>query len=557
MANEIESGRLVRPELSNGQLVALAATACGGAAWLFQKLTEQPEDRDTGSDPSGPTPLPTHLRGRLHAAVDSQAVRSIEQRADELAPVVQGYRERAVELAGVASVEGGKRLSRAEKELARRRKQSAKSVKRLERQAGRRVDTTRQVVGDVPRLLAGMVDNGRQDVRQFEKAAGQRADGLRRTTSNLTGEVTTMANEHVRRLQERGQEAADAIGTTLRDGSKDTTSRVSGVRDQVVSLAKSSSGDVTALINDVREDARRNLPDVAKTVGERAAEIGHQVADTANRAGQAVSERAATTGSGVSTGAAADALGRAQSAISDATHKAAAAAGPALGKVGDRIGHLSDDLRDDPSALRDRVVGQSQEALKTLQGQAGHVAQSAKDLVPAAKDLVPTAKVSSLAPDRASEARDRGLDMAALLQSNIPSFISQVTDLIEQTGDKTGTRVHETRKQGAKAVEGAEDGLQSALDRLSEAAKRAAQVGDQAVAASSHFRGSTRNAAHRTADAGKDGVESIIWLGAAGVAMYYGVLSPEQRATVNKVGGKIGRGLGKVITEVRGRDQKF
>ena len=553
MANEIESGRPARPELSTGQLVALAASACGGAAWVFQKLTERPEDRyDTSGSDS-----PTHLRGRLHAAIDSNAVRSIEQRANDLAPVVQTYRERAVELAGVATAEGGKRLTEAERELARRRKQSSKSVRRLEKQVNRRVDASRQMAGDVPGLLAGMVDNGRQDVRQLEKLAGQRADGLRRTTANLTGEVTTMANEHVKRLQERGQEAADAIGATLRDSSKDTTSRVTDVRDQVVALAKSSSGDVTALIQDVREDARKNLPDVAKTVGDRAAEIGHQVADSATRAGHAVSERAAATGSGVSTGSATDALGRAQSAISDATHKAAAVAGPALGKVGDRISHLSDDLRDDPSSVRDRVVGQGQGALKSLQDQAGNAARSAKDLVPAAKDFVPSGKVSSLVPDRASEARERGLDMAALLQSNIPSFISQITDLIEQTSGKTGSRVHDARKQGAKAVDGAEDGLQSALDRLGEAAKRAAQVGDQAVAASSHLRGSTRNAAHRTADAGKDGFESIVWLGAAGVAMYYGVLSPEQRATVNKVGGKIGRGVGKLITEVRGRDQKF
>ena len=552
MVKEIESGTPARPELRTGQLVALAAAACGGAAWLFQKMTQQPEDRYPETYLSGPT----HLRGRLHAAVDSDTVRSIETRANELAPVVQGYRERAVELAGVVNAEGGRRLTEAEKELARRRRLSAKSVKRLEKQLNHRVDSTRQVVSDVPGLLAGMVDNGRQEVRQIEKAAGQRADDLRRTTSNLTGEVTTMANEHVRRLQERGQGAADAIGATLRDSSKDTTGRVNAVRDQVVALAKSSSGDVTALLQDARDDARRNLPDVAKTVSDRAAVIGHQVADGAARAGHVVSERAASTGSGVPSGTATDALGRAQSVISDATQKAAAVAGPAIGKVGDRIAHLSDDLRDDPSAVRDRLVGQGQGALKTIQGQAGQAAQTAKDLVPAARDLVPSGKQSGT-EQRTVEARERGLDMAALLQSNIPSFISQVTDLIEQTGGKTGSRVEDARKQGAKAVDGAEDGLQSALDRLGEVAKRAAQVGDQAVAASSHFRGSTRNAAYRTADAGKDGLESVIWLGAAGVAMYYGVLSPEQRATVSRVGRKVGQGLGKVITEVRGRDQKF
>lgn len=546
MANEIVLGRPARPELSTGQLVALAATACGGVAWLVQKLTDEPDDRY----PATSLTSATDLRGKLHAAVDSGAVRVLEQRANELAPVVQEYRERAVELAGIANVEGARRVKSAEKELARRRKQSAKSVHRLEKQVSRRVDRTRKAIDAAPIVVAGIIDTGRQDVRALEKSVTQRADGLRRTTSNRTGEVTTMANEHVKRLQERGLEAADAIGATIRDSSKDTTTRVTGVRDQVVALAKTSSGDVTALLHDAREDARKSLPDVAKTVSERAAEIGHQVADSASRAGHAVSERAAATGGGVSTGGASDAMGRAQSAISDATQKAAAVAGPALGKVSERIGHLSDEIRDDPSGVRDRLVGQGQGALKSIQGQATQTAQTARDLVPVVKH-------GELSPDRAIEARNRGLDMAALLQSNVPSFIAHVTDLIEQTGGKTGARVHDVQKQGARVVGEAEDGLQAALDRFGDAAKRAAQVGDQAVAASSHFRGSTRSAAHRTADAGKDGFESVVWLGAASVAMYYGVLSPEQRATVNKVGRKVGHGLGKVIGEVRGRDHKF
>ncbi len=542
MSEVIEPGRADRPELSTAQLVAVAAAACGGAAWLFQKLTERPED-DAASV------APVELRGRLHALADSEAVRAVERRGNELAPVVQSYRERVERIAGVAGAEGAKRLNDAEKRLAKQRKQSGKAVQRAEKQLGKQVARTRQTIETAPVALAGMVDTGRQEIRHFEKSVGARADGLRKTTSGLTGEVTTMANEHVKRLQERGQGAADAIGATLRDSSRDTSSRIADVRDQVVALAKTSSGDVEALLQDVTEDVRKNLPDVAKTVSDRAAEIGHQVADSASRAGQAVSERAAVASDRVPGGS--EAVGRAQSALTDATQKAAAVAGPAIEKFSGRLGHLSDDLRDDSSAFRSKVVEQGQGALKSLQGQA---AQTAKDLVPIGKQA---GAIQDRAQDRASEARDRGLDLAALLHSNVPSFLAQVTDMIEQTSGKTGSQVSDARKQAAIAVDGAEDGLQAALDRLGEAAKRAAQVGDQAVAASSHFRGASRNAAHRTADAGKDGFESVIWLGAAGVAMYYGVLSPEQRATVNKLGLKFGRGLGKVIGEIRGHDQKF
>ncbi len=542
MSDVIEPGRADRPELSTGQLVAIAAAACGAAAWVFQKLTEGPEDEAVSG-------APVDLRGRLHALADSDTVRSVERRGNELAPVVQSYRERAGQLAGMAGAEGAKRLTDAEKRLATQRRQSGRAIQRTEKRLGKRVDRTRRMIETAPVALAGMVDTGREQIRSLEKSAGARADDLRKTTSGLTGEVTTMTNQHVKRLQERGQGAADAIGATLRDSTRDTSSRIADVRDQVVALAKTSSGDVEALLHDVTRDARKNLPDVAKTVSDRASEIGHQVADSASRAGQTVSDRAAGASDRVPGGS--DAVGRAQSALSDATQKAAAIAGPAIEKASGRLGHLSDDLRDDPSALRSRLVEQGQGALKSIQGQA---AQTAKDLVPIAKQA---GTVQNRAQDRASEARDRGLDLAALLQSNVPSFLAQVTDMIDQTSGRTGSQVSDARKQAAKAVDGAEDGLQSALDRLGEAAKRAAQVGDQAVAASSHFRGSTRNAAHRTADAGKDGFESVIWLGAAGVAMYYGVLSPEQRATVNKVGLKVGRGLGKVIGEIRGQDQKF
>ena len=529
-----------RSEIGTGQLIAIAAAACGGAAWLFQKLTSDEE-----KEPATTEPIPANLRTHLHALVESEPVRAAERRGDALAPVVRGYRKRAGRLAETANAEGTKRLVEAERQLARRRKQTAAVGHDVEKQVGHQADRVRQLVGDVTDRVTSAIDDGRTELRHVERSAGKRAGQLRKTTTGRTGEVTTMANEHVRRLQERGHEAAESISSTLRDNSKDTASRVADVREQVVSLAKTSSKDVGALIHDVREDARKNLPDVARTVTDRAADLGHQVADGATRAGHVIGERASQAGDRVPGGS--DTASRAQSTITDVTQKAAALAAPALGKVGDRLGHLSDDVRDDPSGVRDRLVEQGQGALKTIQSQ---VSRSSKD----APDI--GSKVEIL-QGRAAEARDRGLDLTALLQSNIPSFLAQVTDLIEQAGDKSGDRVKEARKQGAEVVGSAEDQVQSAIDRLSEAARRAAQVGDQAVAASSHFRGASRNAAHKTADAGKDGFESIIWLGAAGVAMYYGILSPEQRATVNKYGRKAGRGLGKVIGEIRGQDQKF
>ena len=538
MENPQPGERDDRAEIGTGQLIAIAAAACGGAAWLFQKLTNRADEEPT-------EPIPANLRSHLHALVESDAVRALERRGDALVPVVQTYRDRAGEIAGTVNTEGSKRLAEAERQLGHRRRQSAAVAQDVERQVADRVGRARHLIDDVPDRISAVVGDGRKELRQLEKSIGDRAGGLRQSTSDRTGEVTTMANEHVKRLQERGQEAAGSISSTLRDSSKDTAGRVADVREQVVSLARSSTRDVGSLIHDVRDDARRNLPDVAKVLTERASGIGHQVAEGATRAGQAIGERAAQAGDRVPAGS--DTASRTQSTIADVSQRAAAIAAPALGVIGDRLGHLSGDIRDDPNGVRERLVGQGQGALKTIQSQ---VSRSAKDAPDAGRQL-------EILQGRATEARDRGLDLTALLQSNIPSFLAQVTDLIEQAGDKSGSRVKDVRKQSADVVGSAEDQVQSAIDRLGEAARRAAQVGDQAVAASSHLRGASRNAAHRTADAGKDGLESIIWLGAAGVAMYYGILNPEQRATVNKYGLKVGRGLGRVIGEIRGRDQKF
>ena len=483
------------PELGTGQLLALAATASGGIAWLIQRAISRSDEVET-------KPAPVNLRTHLHALVESDAVRNIERRSNELAPVVADYRTRAGKAVERANRERNRRLTEAEKIIAQRRKESTKALQGLEREVGRQVDRTRHIIDDAPGRLSAAVDDRRQELRQLEKIAAQRAADLRQATSTRTGEATIMANENFRRLQERGAEAAGAISATLRDGSKDTTGRVIDVRDQVVSLAKTSSKDVGALLGDVREDARKNLPVVAKTVGDRATGLGQQVAGTA---------------------------------------------GPTIGKLGERIGSLTEDVKTNPRAVRARVAEQGQALIRSAQDQA----RTARELVPL------TGKGSAASADDTDVARQRGLDLAGLLQSNIPSFLAQVTDMIEQAGDASGKRAQDGRRQGAKVSAEAESQLQSTLDRLGEAARRAAQVGDQAVAASSHLRGASRNAAHKTADAGKDGLESIIWLGAAGVAMYYGVLTPEQRAKVSKVGVQVGRGLGKVITEVRGRDQKF
>jgi len=532
------SERSGQPEIGTGQLIAIAATACGGAAWLFQRLTSRAEDEQPESPPA-------NLRTHLHALVESEPVRAVERRSDALTPVVQQYRDRAGQLVTAANVEGSKRLGDAERRLARQRKRSTLAVHDFERGANRRVRRAQRIVETTPARLSSAVEDRRKELKLLERSVGDQAESLRRTASGKTEEVTTMANEHVKRLQERGQQAAESISSTLRDGSKDTATRVADVREQVASLAKTSTRDVGALILDVREDARKNLPEVGKVVTGRAADLGQQVAEGVKRSGQIVGDRAALLGDRGQPGA--DTAGKAQATISDIGQKAATLAGPALGRFGERLGHLSDDVRQDPAGVRDRIREQGQGALKSIQSQVGRTTDDAQ---------ASTQEVE-IVRGRTDEDRSRGVDFTSLIQSNIPSFLAQVTDLIEQAGDKSGSRVKEVRKQGASVVGGAEDQVQSAIDRLGEAARRAAQVGDQAVAASSHLRGTSRKAAHRTADASKDGVESIIWLGAAGVAMYYGILNPEQRATVNKYGRKVGLGLGKVIGEIRGQDQKF
>lgn len=512
------------PTLSTGQVLGLAAAAAGGAAWLIQALTSERDD----------TPEATaSLRGRLHAAVESEPVRRAEARGEALAPLVRQARAEVSALTARAQTDGAAVLGRAETSSRSQRKQAGKAAAALLERTARLTAALPTDTGDATKRL-----------RQAQGSAVRQAGELSRSTAQTSAEVTTMVGERAKRLQERGLKAADQIGATLRDGSRDGASRAADARDQVVSLARASSKDVSSLLQDVRDEAQKTLPDVARTLADRAVDVGHQVADSATKAGKALGDRAHDASDRAP--ATDDLAGRAQATISDVTQRAAAVAAPALGKLGERLGHLTDDIRVDPAAVRDTLVGQSQSALRTVQEQVGRTAGNA-----------PSGNAVEILQSRANGARDKGLDVAGLLQSNVPAFLQQVTDLLEQTTGKSGAVIKDVRRDGAKVVGDAEGQLQSTLDRLTAAAKHAAQVGDQAVAASSHFRGASKNAAHRTADAGKDGVESIIWLGAAGVAMYYGILNPEQRATVNRFGRKAGRTLGTLITEVRGRDQKF
>ncbi len=583
-------------DLTTGQLIGLAAAACGGAALVIQALTKDDEQSSKELAP---------VRSRLHAAVESDAVRAAEQRVQEAAPVVAFYRDRArseVEArrkeldsllnargkdAKAARKQAGKRLKQAEKDLKAYRNDVRKAGKeishvvddqrhRVEDQlhrygkgAAHARDRAEGLIGDgrtrasdaaasardqsghVGAQVAGaagaaglVLAHGRDRIAHTGHEAGARLDDVRSTVES--GEVKQMANDRIKDLQERGAKAAEQLQSTLKDSNKDLSERLATAREQVSTFAQSSGKDLAAIAQDARDDARKNLPDVTRTVVDRASELGHQVAESASRAGKTLSERASEVSDRAPVGG--DAAARAQSALHDVTSKAAAVAGPALGAIGERVGHLADDFRDDPGKRASKAVESGQSALQSASGRAASVMQN----------LVPVSgKSVEIVEDRASKARDKGADLSSMLQGNLPALIQQVSDLIDQAGNKGGDRLDDARKTGARLTNDAEDQLQSAADRFLEAARRAAQVGDQAVAASSHLRGTTKNAAHKTADAGKDGVESIIWLGAAGVALYYGVLSPEQRSTVNKYGARAGRMLGKLISEVRGQDQKF
>ncbi|HEV2527970.1 MAG TPA: hypothetical protein VGT61_05950 [Thermomicrobiales bacterium] len=558
-------------ELTTGQLIGIAAAACGGAAFLIQALTRDDEPEASV--------LPTTMeaapvRSRLHQAVESEAVRTAEQRLQEAAPVVAAYRERAraevearrkdldrlVEAGGkdarAARKQASKRLAQAEKDL----KAYRKDAKKLRARAGRAVKDGRKrahVLGDDVQAQAGhygaalagtataaglALEHGRERAATLGKGTQARLDDVRSSVG--LGEVGHMANDRIRELQERGARAAGQLQSTLKDPNRDLTHRLAEAREQVTAFAQASGKDLATIAQDVREDARRNLPEVTKTVTERAGGIGQQVAEGASRAGKTLSERAAEVadrGSGSGEG-----TGRAQSTLLDVTAKAAAVAGPALGAIGERVGHLAEGIQEDPGKRSGKSSDQGQSPLLSVRERAAHDVQ---DLVPGGGKSV------EILQDRRS--KDQGGDLSSLLQGNLPALVQQVSNLIEQASDKSGTRLGDARRESARLANDAEDQLQSAADRFLEAARHAAKVGDQAVAASSHLRGTTRNAAHKTADAGKDGVESIIWLGAAGVALYYGVLNPDQRATVNKYGARAGRLVGKLITEVRGQDQKF
>lgn len=531
MVNQSDSGSQ-RPttwnqsrELSTGQVIGVAAAIGGGAALIFQAIANR-DERDT------PT---VELRERLHRAVDADPVQAAERRINDLIPVAGTYRDRGAKAVRSTRKDAGKRVDRATKTLDRDADQFIAALTDRERDLVKRVMRLRDHGADDLRAL---YRNRDKEIRQLEKKLGKRVDAWQTKALETSGEVASMANEHVKRLQERGVEAAGTVSKTLRDPNKDLSGRVQDVRDQVVSLAKSSGPDVGALITDVREQASKSLPEVSKTVADRAGDLGKQLADQANRAGKSLTDLAENAsdrlpGSG-------DTASTAQSTLQNAGARAAAAVGPQLSKLGDRLGNASDNPAAAVADLRAAASGQVNKATAAVQDQLDRVRDQSDTL-----------------SARTQDARGKGLDLAGLVQSNVPALLNQLSDIMDGANGAASGRASTVRKRTQSLVDETEDSMQSALDRLSVAARQAAHVGDQAVAASQHLRGTSRQAAHRTADASREGMETLIWLGAAGVALYYGVLNPEQREKVARYGMKAGRAVTRLVGDLRGRDQQF
>ena len=512
-------------ELSTGQVIGVAAAVGGGAALLFQALANRDEQDDAQVE----------VRGRLHRAVDSDAVQTAERRINEAIPVAVSYRDRATKGAKTARKDARKWIDDATKTLEQDADHLVAALSGRERDLVKRVEHLRQHGPDDLRTL---YRHRGKEIRRIEKKLGKRADAWQARAVATSEEVAGMANEHVKRLQESGADTMGSIAKSLRDPSKDVSDRVQDVRDQVVSLAKSSAPDVSGLISDVRDQASKNLPEVSKTVGDRATDLGKQLADQANRAGKTLTDMAGNASERLP--ASGDPVAGAQSAVQHAGVRAAAAVGPQLSKLGERLGTATDNPASTVADLRDAASARAEKATATVPDQLDRI-----------KD-----QSSSLA-GRSQDARNKGLDFAGLIQSNVPALLNQLSDIMDSANETASGRTGSVRKRTHEIVGDTEDSMQSALDRLSGAARQAAHVGDQAVAASQHLRGTSRQAAHRTADASREGLETLIWLGAAGVALYYGVLNPEQREKVARYGMQAGRAVAKLVGDVRGRDQQF
>jgi hypothetical protein len=152
---------------------------------------------------------------------------------------------------------------------------------------------------------------------------------------------------------------------------------------------------------------------------------------------------------------------------------------------------------------------------------------------------------------RQAEARERVKASAGSAKETTAHVASDARDKVKATAESA-------REATTHAATDARERVKATADSAKEATTHAAfDARDKVKATADSAKEVTSHAAAETADASKNLVGMLFWLGAAAAAIYYLILNPERREQVleaAKSSANVARGI---VSEIRGEDGVF
>lgn len=201
-------------------------------------------------------------------------------------------------------------------------------------------------------------------------------------------------------------------------------------------------------------------------------------------------------------------------------------------------------------APRARTLGDSAKDLASTgiassRGIADTLLHRAEDYKPQFDDLA----------SKAMDAARHGVDDA---KPRLEEIAARARDAARHGADEAKPRLDDIAAKTRSAVSGAPDAFTSEFHRAEEALSSLAHgVSERTVDAAHLVEGKSKSGAKAVQQGGKDGTSMLFWLGAAGAAIYFVILSDEQREKVNHIAGRIFSEAKEVYADIQGEDGKF
>ncbi|MEJ7838378.1 MAG: hypothetical protein WKF81_06145 [Thermomicrobiales bacterium] len=218
--------------------------------------------------------------------------------------------------------------------------------------------------------------------------------------------------------------------------------------------------------------------------------------------------------------------------------------------------------------VADQLSSRIPELMQTVESELGPRAQSMSERASgiastASRDAAEVVRhrAEDLRPqldDLASRARDAARHGADEARPRLDDLASWARDAARHGADEARPRFEDIAAKTKSVVAGAPDAFTTEFHRADDLLSSFAHGVQERTADAAHLvEDKSKSGAKAVQQGSKDGTSLLFWLGAAGAAIYFVILSDEQREKVKHIASRIFSEAKEVYADIQGEDGKF